>query len=188
MDWPLATGTIRMKALCLASIILVAGATGTYAGRSPTQQASRESIVEIDGATAPHELPEYLVWSHGFSRLATMRTKNMRLALATLNLSPRDMKLASAESQKQEERDRACGESTKRIVQSMKGVKPSQIEAALRPAILECRWAVLEARDRLLLAMSFDGRAALDSWMLDARRTIKAYVSKKDLEFFRLPR
>lgn len=145
-------------------------------------------MVEIDGAKHPDELPDYLVWSHGFSRLATIKAKNMRLALATLTLSPEDLKLAYAESEKQEERDQQCGESTRRVVESLKGAGRLKVEAAVRPLILECRWAVLHARDRLLSAMSFDGRITLELWMLEARRTIKAYVPKSDLEFFRQPR
>jgi hypothetical protein len=170
----------------------VAGQVSTAQAQKPPPAPGSASLppglVEIDGAKHPELLPEYLVWTHGLSALSAIKKDNITAALETLPLSPRDADLAFAEGVRQDDRDRRCGERTRRIMESLRTAAPAKIEAALRPAILDCRWEVLDAKDRLLAAMSPEGRATLVAWVLDGRQGIKSYVPKGDLEFYRQPK
>lgn len=155
---------------------------------APDSSTPAPGMVEIDGAKTPELLPEYLVWTQGLSGLSIIKRDNITPALEELRLSSRDADLAFAEARRQDDRDRQCADRTRRVMEAMRNAEPAKIEVALRPAILACRWEVLDARDRLLDAMSPEGRATLTAWVLDGRRGIKAYVPKGDLEFFKQPK
>ena len=183
--WPLMRTSVY---LLLMMSVPIAAQPQNKPRPNPGSSSPSRGMIEIDGATHPELLPEYLIWTHGFSRLAAIKRQNITVALDTLELAPRDADLAFAEAAKQDERDRRCSDQTRRIMEATRNAKPEKIEAAVRPAILECRWEVLGAKDRLLDAMSPEGRATLVNWMLDARKGMKAYIPKSDLEFFKQPK
>jgi hypothetical protein len=174
--------------LLLMVVVPIAAEPQNKSRPNPSSLSPSRGMIEIDGAQHPELLPEYLIWTQGFSRLAAIKRDDMTIALDTLQLAPRDADLAFAEAAKQDERDRRCSDQTRRIMEATRTAKPEKIEAAVRPAILECRWEVLAAKDRLLDAMSPEGRATLVNWMLDARKGMKAYIPKSDLEFFKQPK
>ena len=193
-----------VRSVKVALVLLVAAAaTAVYAKRLVSHELTAQGqtppaatdlsmppsgMVEVDGAKTPELLPEYLIWTHGLSGLSTIKKNNIVPAIESLGLSASDASLAFAEGERQDERDRRCADRTRPIMEAMRGSQAAKIEAALRPEILKCRWEVLDAKDRLLAAMSPEGASALTAWILDGRRTIKAYVVKTDLEFFRQPR
>lgn len=145
-------------------------------------------MVEIDGAKTPDALPDYVVWTQGLSAFSIIKRDNIVTAMQETRLSDADLALALAEGERQDKRDTECADRTRPIAESMRGQKVEKIEAAVRPEVLKCRWAVLDAADRLLASMSPDGRIALTAWIMDRRKGIKVYVPKSDLEFFKQPR
>jgi hypothetical protein len=66
--------------------------------------------------------------------------------------------------------------------------KPAELAAALREVILDYRWEVLRARDRLLASLSPEGEMQLSRWMNERRPNISARVPRGELDFFRQPR
>ena len=145
-------------------------------------------IVEIDGSKNPALIPEYLVWEHGFGGLAIIKDRDMKPAMATLALSPRDAELVFKEAGAQATRDRRRGEHEKARREALAGAKPAELAAALHDVILEYRWEVLDARDRLLASLSPEGQVELIRWMNERRTHITAFVPRSELDFFRQPR
>jgi hypothetical protein len=153
-----------------------------------TGQQISAGMIEIDGAKNPEAIPEYLAWTLGLSGLSIIKRNNIVTAIEELGLSPADAALAFAEGERQGKRDQECSSRTRPIAESMRGQRGDKIEAALRPEILKCRWAVLDAKDSLLSSMTPEGRVALTAWVLAGRKDIKSLVPKEDLEFFRQPK
>lgn len=185
------------RCFILALIVATAGQTALSSaqkpgGRTPASNAEPE-MVEIDGAKNPELIPEYLVWATGFQTLALMKEHNIRAGekfLTRLTLSDPDAALVFGEADRHMARSNRCHEKGAAIFSDMSAQKRKigEIEAAMQANTLECRWALLMAKDRLLESMSPEGRDLLVRWMLDERVKLKSFVVKSDLEFFRQPR
>jgi hypothetical protein len=173
---------------------VVAFALGTVDVHAAPQRAPAkavdDAIVEISGEKTPEQLPEYLVWKTGLRALAVIKKQNIGPALEELGLSEADGEKVFAEGRAQQERDKECFERQERLTEMLKAAKakPDRIATETRAIVLECRWATLEAKDRMLGALSPDAQAAVVTWVLNQRRGINVSVHHKDLEFFRQPR
>src|SRR5215510_15603487 len=131
-------------------------------------------IVEIDGSRNPELIPEYMVWEHGFSGLALIKERQIRAALDSLILSPEDAARVFKEADAQADRDRRRSEREHERRLALRDAKPADLGAALREVILEYRWEVLNARDRLLASLSAEGQAEVPRWMNERRTHITA--------------
>jgi len=185
------------RSFILALILGIAGQTAISnsqkPGGPPSASSGEPEMVEIDGAKNPELIPEYLVWATGFQTLALMKEHNIRPGekfLTRLTLSEQDAALVFAETDRYTARSNRCHEKGAAIFSGMSAQKRKigEIEAAMQANTLECRWALLMAKDRLLETMSPEGQDLLVRWMLDERVKLKSFVVKSDLEFFRQPR
>lgn len=185
------------RCFILALIVGIAGQTtissAQRAGGRPPASSAEPEMVEIDGAKNPELIPEYLVWATGFQTLALMKEHNIRQGekfLTRLTLSDQDAVLVFGEADRHMARSNRCHEKGAAIFSDMSARKQKigEIEAAMKANTLECRWALLMAKDRLLQSMSPEGQDLLVRWMLDERVKLKSFVVKSDLEFFRQPR
>jgi hypothetical protein len=149
-----------------------------------------DAVIEISGEKTPEQLPEYLVWKIGLRALAAIKKQNIAPALEELGLSERDGELVFAEGRAQQERDKECFERQERLTTMLRAAeaKPERIASETRAIVLECRWATLEAKERMLAALSPDAQTAVVTWVLDQRRQISVSLHRADLEFFRQPR
>lgn len=149
-----------------------------------------DHYIEIDGAKTPEQIPEHIMWSTGFETIALLTSKGITRdgPLAALTLSSGDRELLLAEVARYKERREGCHTRGARIAAAMDGQAVERIEAAMRANTLECRTAMLESIDRLLLDMTPDGRLTLTTWMLNERRKVRSVMPKADLDFYRLPR
>jgi hypothetical protein len=159
-------------------------------GRGRRDRTTGDAIVEISGEKTPEQLPDYLVWKIGLRALAAIKKQNIEPALDELGLSPPDDDLVFAEGRAQQERDKHCFERQERVTTMLRAVdaKAERIDAETRAIVLECRWATLDAKDRMLAALSPDAQTAVVTWVLNQRRQINVSVHRADLEFFRQPR
>lgn len=176
---------------CMLAVLLLSSVlSGKAAPLQSVKNSSVSEMVEINGADHPEAIPDYLAWQTGFSKLAHIKDRNIVPALDALALTRDDLALAYQESAKQSERDDACGEKTRRLMEAKRAqkAKPRDIETAVRPLILDCRQITLDAKDRLLNRLSPEGRSKLESWIDESRRTIRVQIRKDQLDFFRRPR
>jgi hypothetical protein len=95
-----------------------------------------------------------------------------------------------AEGRAQQERDKDCFERQERMMTMLRAseAKAERIAAETRAITIECRWATLDAKERMLAALSPDAQAAVVAWVLEQRRQISVTVNRAELEFFRQPR
>ena len=169
----------------IPGLLVIAFACGLSA-----QRKLPDGYIEIDGAKTPEQIPEHVMWSTGFETIALLTAKGMTDAgpLADLTLSPGDRELLLAEVARYKQRREACHSRGARIAEALEGRAIEKIDAAMKANTLECRIALLESTDRLLLEMSADGSAILTNWMLAERRKVRSLMPKSELEFYRLPR
>jgi hypothetical protein len=155
--------------------------------RAKTMEAA---VIEISGEKTPEQLPEYLVWKVGLRALAAIKKQNIEPALEELGLSPTEGELVFAQGRAQQERDKECFERQERLTTMLKAAeaKPERIALETRAIVIECRWATLDAKERMLAALSPEAQMSVVNWVLNQRRQISVSVHRADLEFFRLPR
>ena len=149
-----------------------------------------DAVVEISGEKTPEQLPEYLVWRVGLRALAAIKKQNIRPALDELGLSDAEGDVVFAEGRAQQERDKECFARQERLTAMLKAAeaKAERIVSETRAIVIECRWATLEAKDRMLAALTPDAQAAVVAWVLNQRSQINVSVHRTELEFFRQPR
>jgi hypothetical protein len=145
-------------------------------------------MVKIDGKTDPDRIPEWLSWQQGFRTLATLKKEGFnefRLALEAT-----DAELVENEALAQLERDEACrrAQYEREAELSPQGATLQEIIKEQKVIVLGCRTKTLEARDKLLAALSPDGQFALLQWIERRRANIGSFVPEGDLEYFKLPR
>jgi hypothetical protein len=153
-------------------------------------KAVEDAVIEISGEKNPEQLPEYLVWKIGLRALAAIKKQNIAPALEELGLSDAEGEVVFAEGRAQQERDKECFERQERLTTMLRAAeaKPERIVSETRAIVIECRWATLDARDRMLAALTPDAQTAVVAWVLNQRRQINVTVHRADLEFFRQPR
>lgn len=144
--------------------------------------------VKIEGRHHPELLPEYLVWRSGFRHLAVFSSPSDFAFVSEMGLSPADAQRVFDEARAQTDRDRDCEGKQDRVLMTTTNAAPADMLDAIQRVILECRWEVLHAQQRLLQDLSPDAQAAVVRWMHWYRMTITVHVLKHDLEFFRKPR
>ena len=178
----------------LLSVLVLGGALGPASVEASDAgqraKAVDDGVVEISGEKTPEQLPEYLVWKIGLRALATIKRRNIVPALEELALTEADGELVFAEGRAQHERDKECLERQERLTTMLRAAeaKAERIATETRAIVIECRWATLEAKDRMLAALSPDAQRAVVAWVLNQRSQINVSVARADLEFFRLPR
>lgn len=153
-------------------------------------KAVDDAVIEISGEKTPEHLPEYLVWKVGLRALAAIKKQNIVPALEELGLSEADGEVVFAEGRAQQERDTECFQRQERVKTMLRAgaAKPERIASETRAIVIECRWATLDAKDRMLAALSPEAQTSVVTWVLDQRRKINVSVHRADLEFFRQPR
>jgi hypothetical protein len=173
-------------------VAFVVGAAASVEARETGQRAKavKDAVIEISGEKTPEQLPEYLVWKIGLRALAAIKKANIAPALEELGLSDADGEVVFAEGRAQQARDKECFERQERLTTMLKAAeaKPERIASETKAIVIECRWATLEAKDRMLAALSPDAQTAVVTWVLNQRHKISVSVNRADLDFFRQPR
>jgi hypothetical protein len=167
-----------------------AGVEAWRVGQGQRAKVVKDAVLEISGEKTPEQLPEYLVWKFGLRALAAIKKQNITPALEELGLSDAEGELVFAEGRAQQERDKECFERQDRLATMLRAAaaKPERIAAETRAIVIECRWATLDAKDRMLAALSPDAQTAVVTWVFNQRRNINVSVHRADLDFFRQPR
>jgi hypothetical protein len=186
---------VSFRAFVSFGVVLALGVGMGVAGAEAWEARQRgkavaDAVIEISGAKTPEQLPEYLVWKVGLRALAAIKKQNITPALEELGLSEADGEVVFAEGRAQQERDKECFERQERVTTMMKAAeaKPERIALETKAIVIECRWATLDAKERMLAALSPEAQTSVVNWVLNQRQQINVSVHRADLEFFRLPR
>lgn len=158
---------------------------------SSTSPQVPEGTIKIEGSEHPEQIPDHWVWRAAFLRLATLQQAGQEADLdSVLPLSPSDAKAVYKEAALQSRRDADCLRAIQSKQDELRAQQASAavIQQALDELTIECRVKDLDAADRVLDALSEEGRVAMQSWLESGRRTTTAYVPIRDKNLFKLPR
>ena len=149
----------------------------------------RPDVVLIDGSKDPQLVPEYLMWRNAFDVLAQASQNSREIVLKALKLPEVDKSIVAAEARAQAQREAACQDRQKRRVKALQAADAeSRITKEVQHIALGCRQEVLDAKDRVMRALSPESQLILQGWAEERRNGLKVYVLKHEMEFFRLPR
>jgi hypothetical protein len=161
--------------------------------QTPGSGASDEVVV-IDGSKNPSQVPEWLAWEQGFVVLAGWHGKDSGFNHDLREtLSKDEFDAFESEALSQDER-RAKAEKEAEPLQTAytKGNKnDKKLIGTLNEKIdainLRYRRSILDARDRVLQALSPASQAVVLAWIGDIRSSISARVLKSELARWRAP-
>jgi hypothetical protein len=157
----------------------------------PSQSAQRPSdVIVIKGATEPEKLPEYLIWRNAFDILSKAIASNRKLVLDSLKLASNDLQVTLKEAASEGVREQECKNKQDRVIEQAKteNLPKDKFNERLNVVVLACRYEVLDAKERLMTALTPDGRVEVERWVYQRRKGMTVYVQKHELEFFRKPR
>lgn len=158
---------------------------------SSTSPQVPEGTIKIEGSEHPEQIPDHWVWRAAFLKLATFKQEGQEASLeSVLPLSEADAKVIYKEASLQLRRDDECLRAiqAKQTELSESRASPDASQRALDELTIECRVKDLDAADRVLDALSEEGRTSLQAWLERKRRGMTAFVPSRDRETFRLPR
>jgi hypothetical protein len=185
-------GVGRRRAFVLVFVLGIFAACASVDARDVWQREKSvdSKTVEISGEKTPELLPEYLVWKTGLRALAAIKKQNIEPAMEELALSEADRELVFAEGRAQQERDKDCFERQEKLTAMLRSInaKPERIDTETRAIVLECRWATLDAKERMLSALNPEAQMLVVNWVLEQRRGINVTMPRDELDFFKQPR
>jgi hypothetical protein len=154
-------------------------------------QLTGSKTIRIDGNETPERIPDHIVWRNNFLRLSEIKKLGAEADLAyDLPLSKPDADVFYKEAVLQPQRDADCHKRmvTKREELGQQNASTQAASQALTEITIDCRTKDLDAADRVMDALTEEGRTILSVWIEKRRRTVVAFVAESDLETFKLPR
>jgi hypothetical protein len=145
--------------------------------------------VELKG----RDIPEHSVWRGLFYELANAQAHDRDLDYLKNHLfaalTPEELDVLLKEAAKQPQRDAECERGGKERHAALVAAEtaPDQLQAAEQVWIVECRHRTLDARDRVLAALSPDSQVVVSDWVANRRQTMTSYVTEGEVEQFRQP-
>jgi hypothetical protein len=179
-----------MFQFCVLPVLLAVAPTA----QTQAPDATSSDIIIIDGKKDPSQLPEWAVWEQAFTIIAGWQgrdsgfTHDLRMAF-----SKEEFDLLEHEASTQRDRLDQAGREAEplRVLYANRDPNDAKLLASLNDRMqdvnLKYRRATLEARNRLLEALSPESQTVLASWIGDIRAGIVARVAKADLERWRAP-
>jgi hypothetical protein len=174
-----------MRSLWLLALLCV-----PFSSPSIRQQASPKTI-RIDGSEWPDLIPDHCVWRNNFLRLSEIKKQGGEADVAyDLPLSKADADALYKEAALQPQRDAECDKRMigRREELRQQNATPETTARALDAITIDCRTKDLDAADRVMDALTDEGRTTLAAWIEKRRRAIVAFVAEGEMETFKLPR
>ena len=180
MRWKSAAPHRRMAAVVLLAVVPF----GTdVRGFFPEDQ--RVEWVHIDGRKNPEMIPEWSAWEDVFSTIAG-GSKQLPTSVLT-RVSTREAEMILRESVASVGRTTECNARLLALKPLVSKEKIKTLQDRTKQIRLECRWANLHARDRVMAALNPEGRAAMNEFVDLIKAGTKVTVARSELSFFRQP-
>ncbi len=184
--------------LAILGLLLVTGigapAHPRWSAWTPDQAAKQPvppGMTEIEGSRTPELIPDHAIWRMVFLRLTEIRRRGEEADLTVLiPLGKTDLAILYAEAMKQLTRDEDCRNRYKARQQELTqaNTSSSAIAQALDDLTIECRSQDLDAADRVMDAVSDEGRRILTQYVESRRHSMSMLVPDRELKTYRLPR
>jgi hypothetical protein len=161
----------------------------------PPRQSIVERIppgmTEIDGEKTPELIPDHVVWRGALNFLGELRRNGDEAGISDLiPLSKSDFEIVYREALTQRTRDEACQKKYRAREKALADAHASAeaSASALDDVLIECRTMDLDAGDRVLDALSPEGRQVFTTYLERRRRSMSVLVPDREVKNFRLPR
>lgn len=166
----------------LAGVVVFIGlSTGRPADMcaQPAGQKPAPEKLEIDGSKNPELIPEWSAWGFAFRVFAT----GSRQLPSTIYFAVSREEEASImkEADQLQKVDRECLGRLMKLRDLVGKEKDDVLDGKLRDLTLECRWAALHTRDRVLESLDPEGAAALTAFVESTKAGTTISIPKKDL-------
>ena len=155
------------------------------AAQGARQAAPAVQWVKIDGSKNPELIPEWSAWEDVFSTIAG-GPKQLPTSVQE-RVSQSEADLIRRESDASVKRTADCNARAMALAVVAKKEKQRVIIERTKEIRLECRWANLEARDRVMAALNPEARIAMNEFVRLIKTGTSFTLAKSELSFFRQP-
>jgi hypothetical protein len=170
--------------MVIAASALVGSAELPAQSQTPPARSAQE-MVQIDGSKNPELIPEWSAWGFAFRVFAT-GSRQLPTTIHTV-VSAEEAALILKEADQVQKVDQDCQNRIVKLNALLGKEKIEVLDTRLRELTLECRWATLHARDRLLEVLAPEGASALRAFVASTKPGTSLSIPKKDLARFLEP-
>ena len=165
-------------------MVIASGVLESAYGQS-ADRARVPEMIEIDGTKNPELIPEWSAWGFTFRVIAT--GSRQLPSSVHVAVSKAEAALLLTEADRLQNLDRECQDRVVKLHSLLGKEKDDALDARLRDITLECRWAILHARDRVLEQLNPEGSAALSAFVVSTKAATSLTIRKQDLARFLEP-
>ena len=167
----------------LAIAFLLLGAVESRA--QPPASPPPIELIRIDGSKNPELIPQWSAWGYAFRVFAGGSRQLPTNVLQHVSKEEETFLLAQAD--RVQRVDANCQARLSRIIARRDVEHLDVLDRKVRDLALECRWATLDARDRVLAAVNPDARLALIAFVESTKAGTDVTMPKARLARFREP-
>ena len=176
---------MKRTLVVVGAAVVVASGVMNGESRQAADGKSVPEMVEIDGSKNPELIPEWSAWSFAFRVIATGSRQLPSSVHAVV--SPEEATLLLKVAGRVQRLDRDCQDRVVKLHALVGKEKNEVLDARLRDMTIECRWATLHARDRVLEQLRPEGGAALTAFVASTKASTSLTIRKQDLARFLEP-
>jgi hypothetical protein len=170
---------LKRIVVSLALLALVSAGGPTPVAGQTVDAKRRPEIIEIDGGKNPELIPEWSAWGFAFRVIAT--GSRQLPSSVHFAVSSDEAAMMMKEADQLQKVDQSCRERVVKLHDLLGKEKDDVLDRRLREITLECRWATLHARDRVLEALKPEGATALIAFVASSKVGTSVTIPKKDL-------
>jgi hypothetical protein len=167
----------RTLAAIGVAALIVSG--GLQARSQRPAGASAQEMLQIDGSKNPELIPEWSAWGFAFRVFAT-GSRQLPTSIYTV-VSAEETAVIMKEADQLQKIDQDCQNRIVKLSTLLGKEKNETLDVKVRELTLECRWATLHARDRVLERLRPEVASALTTFVASTRAGTSLSLAKKDL-------
>lgn len=176
---------MKRTLVVVGAAVVVAGGVLNAELRQGADGKGVPETIEIDGGKNPELIPEWSAWGFAFRVIAT-GSRQLPSSVHVV-LSKEEAALLLKEADRMQKFDRECQSRVVKLHASVGKEKNEVVDARLREITVECRWAALHARDRVLEQLQPESGAALAAFIGSTKAATSLTIRKQDLARFLEP-
>jgi hypothetical protein len=140
--------------------------------------------IEIDGKKNPEMIPQWDVWQSAFELM--VRTSDLPTEVWR-GITKDEAEMILAAGKENARNFLACQERVLKLMPTLQTDEARFVNERTREINLDYRRQTLALRDRVLAALGSGGQQALVQYIESLKGTIRVFVPKNELQYYRLP-
>jgi hypothetical protein len=147
--------------------------------------SSAPEIIQIDGSKNPELIPQWSAWGYAF-RIFSGGPRQLPTSVLA-HVTPGEETLIMKEADAAQQVEAECLAKHRKILEGRGSKSAVDLDKDVRALNLECRWATLRARDRILAGISPEAQTALIAFVESTKAGTSLAIPKKALPRFLEP-